>query len=61
VNILSGLDGCYHKRTRIKVGPSTRIDCSSEISQTFLWGSPDTAPLVRDFLQGKRVENEPSR
>src|SRR6266566_1968945 len=53
VNILSGLDGCYHKRTRIKVGPSTRIDCSSEISQTFLWGSPDTGPLVREFPPGK--------
>src|SRR5256886_5475587 len=61
VNILSGLDRCYHKRTRIKIGPSTRIDCRSEISQTFLWGSPDTGPLVREFPPGKRGENEPSR
>src|SRR5436309_15076215 len=53
VNILSGLDGCYHKRTRIKVGPSTRIDCSSRISQNFFWGSPDTGLLVREFPPGK--------
>ena len=61
VNILSGLDGCYHKRAGIKIGPSTRIDCSSEISQTFLWGPPDTGPSRPRFPPGKRVENEPSR
>src|SRR5256886_5448427 len=55
VNILSGLDRCYHKRAGIKIGPSTRIDCSSEISQTFLWGSPDTGPLVREFPPGKNA------
>src|SRR5439155_606096 len=53
VNILSGLDGCYHKRAGIKIGPSTRIDCSSEISQTFLWGPPDTGPSRPRFPPGK--------
>src|SRR5256885_1666964 len=53
VNILSGLDGCYHKRAGIKIGPSTRIDCSSEISQTFLWGPPDTGPPRPRISSGK--------
>src|SRR5205807_10181172 len=53
VNILSGLDGCYHKRAGIKIGPSTRIDCSSEISQIFLWGPPDTGPSRPRFPPGK--------
>src|SRR6266566_3096251 len=58
VNILSGLDGCYHKRAGIKIGPSTRIDCSSEISQTFLWGPPDTGPSRPRISSGKNASRE---
>src|SRR5438876_10986491 len=46
-----GLERSYHKRMRIKIGPSAHIDYRVENSQTFLWCSPDTGPLARDFLQ----------
>src|SRR5947199_1209151 len=45
------LDLSYHRRMRIKIGPSARIDGRVQNSQTFLWCSPDTGPLARDFLQ----------
>src|SRR6266581_8663781 len=50
VKFQPGLDGSYHKRMRIKIGPSAYIDCRMKNSQTFLWGLPDTGPLARDFL-----------
>src|SRR3989442_15417514 len=56
VKFQPGLDRSYHKRMRIKIGPSACIDCRIENSQTFLWGPPDTGPLARDFLQEETRE-----
>src|SRR2546425_9697984 len=56
VKFQPGLEGSYHKRMRIKIGPSACIDCRIENSQTFLWGPPDTGPLARDFLQEETRE-----
>src|SRR5437667_11182592 len=61
VKFQPGLDGVYHKRIRIKIGPSACIDCRRENSQTFLWGLPDTGPLARDFLWKRDTRGEPSR
>src|SRR5436309_9490339 len=61
VKFQPGLDGSYHKRMRIKIGPSAYIDCHLENSQTFLWGLPDTGPLARDFLWKRDTRGEPSR
>src|SRR5947199_5405471 len=61
VKFQPGLDGSYHKRMRIKIGPSAYIDCRIENSQTFLWGLPDTGPLARDFLWKRDTRGEPSR
>src|SRR5205823_4273192 len=52
VNFLSGLDRCYHPRTRIKIGPTECIDCHVRMSQTFLWGLHDTGSLRHEFLRG---------
>src|SRR5207247_9829973 len=51
-----GLERSYHRRMRIKIGPSARIDGRVQNSQTFLWCSPDTGPLARDFLQEETRE-----
>src|SRR5205809_5018632 len=51
VKFQPGLERSYHRRMRIKIGPSARIDGRVENSQTFLWCSPDTGPLARDFLR----------
>src|SRR5437867_11330545 len=51
VKFQPGLERSYHRRMRIKIGPSARIDGRVQNSQTFLWCSPDTGPLARDFLQ----------
>src|SRR5881396_959875 len=56
VKFQPGLDGSYHKRMRIKIGPSAYIDCRMGNSQTFLWCPPDTGPLARDFLQEETRE-----
>src|SRR2546427_2649244 len=61
VKFQPGLEGSYHKRMRIKIGPSACIDCRVENSQTFLWGPPDTGPLARDFLWNGDTRGEPSR
>src|SRR3989454_4340668 len=61
VKFQPGLDGSYHKRMRIKIGPSACIDCRIENSQTFLWGPPDTGLLARDFLWNGDTRGEPSR
>src|SRR2546425_13244700 len=61
VKFQPGLEGSYHKRMRIKIGPSAYIDCRIENSQTFLWGPPDTGPLARDFLWKRDTRGEPSR
>src|SRR5207247_11263980 len=61
VKFQPGLDGSYHKRMRIKIGPSAYIDCRIENSQTFLWGLPDTGPLARDFLWKRDTRGETSR
>src|SRR3989442_15526968 len=60
VKFQPGLEGSYHKRMRIKIGPSACIDCRRENSQTFLWGPPDTGPLARDFLWKRDTRGEPS-
>src|SRR3989454_8564129 len=49
VKFQPGLERSYHKRMRIKIGPSACIDCRVENSQTFLWGPPDTGLLARGF------------
>src|SRR5436309_3788843 len=56
VKFQPGLERSYHKRMRIKIGPSAPIDYRVENSQTFLWCSPDTGPLARDFLQEETRE-----
>src|SRR2546425_6934779 len=56
VKFQPGLDRSYHKRMRIKIGPSACIDCRIGNSRTFLWGPPDTGPLARDFLQEETRE-----
>src|SRR6266705_2522174 len=61
VKFQPGLEGSYHKRMRIKIGPSACIDCRMGNSQTFLWGPPDTGPLARDFLRKRDTRGEPSR
>src|SRR6266704_5857738 len=61
VKFQPGLEGSYHKRMRIKIGPSAYIDCRMGNSQTFLWGPPDTGPLARDFLWNGDTRAEPSR
>src|SRR6058998_4230636 len=56
VKFQPGLERSYHRRMRIKIGPSARIDGRVQNSQTFLWCSPDTGPLARDFLQEETRE-----
>src|SRR5437867_6071714 len=51
VKFQPGLERSYHRRMRIKIGPSARIDGRVQNSQTFLWCSPDTGLLARVFLQ----------
>src|SRR5712692_1620866 len=59
VKFQPGLEGSYHKRMRIKIGPSACTDCRMGNSQTFLWGPPDTGFLARDFLWKKRHARRP--
>src|SRR2546428_11673817 len=60
VKFQPGLEGSYHKRMRIKIGPSACIDCRMGNSQTFLWGPPDTRRLARDFLWEMTTREEPT-
>src|SRR3989441_10506397 len=61
VKFQPGLEGSYHKRMRIKIGPSACIDCRVENSQTLLWGTPGKGPLAREFLWNREARGEPSR